>query len=64
MESAALLKWTVHVPVPLVMVKCEPMFEQEPVLVNATVPPGALASTSNDELYAALEGASVVTSIV
>jgi hypothetical protein len=54
----------VQVPEPLVIVKLEPVFEQEPALEKLTDPPGALAATEKLELYAAEPGACVVTVIV
>ena len=48
----------------VVIVKLEPVFEQEPALEKLTDPPGALAATEKLELYAAEPGACVVTVIV
>ena len=54
---------TVQVPAPLIIVKLEPVFEQEPALEKLTDPPGALAATEKPELYAAEPGACMVTVI-
>jgi hypothetical protein len=56
---------TVQVPVPLVMVKVAPLFEQEPLLENVTAlpEPPPVAATVNCELKTADAGAWVVTVI-
>jgi hypothetical protein len=55
---------TVQVPVPLVIVKVLPVFEQAPELEKPTTPPSAVAATVNCELSPALAGACCVTVIV
>jgi len=45
-------------------VNVAPTLVQTPAAEYETAPPGAFASTSNDELYAAVDGACVVTLIV
>ena len=56
---------TVHDVVPLVIVTVLPAIEQPPLVVMTTARPElAVAATLNVELYAALDGAGVVTVIV
>ena len=54
---------TEQAPVPLVIVKLAPVFEQEPELENVTAPPGAVAATEKPLLKTAEAGAWVVTVI-
>jgi hypothetical protein len=56
---------TVHVPLPLFIVKVAPELVHEPLLLYVTARPElAVAATVKLELTAALDGACVVTVIV
>ena len=55
---------TEHVPVPLVIVNVDPVFEQAPELENVTAPAGAVAATEKPEPKMADSGACVETLIV
>ena len=52
---------TEHDPVPLVIVKVDPEFEQTPALENTTAPPGADAATEKPVPKTADNGACVET---
>ena len=60
------MKWTLQLPVPLVIVIVAdplPLPEHAPAVVIATAPSGAVAATGKVVLYAAVLGADVVTVI-